>query len=128
MRYYTEVTRREHPELVGCEYVYSYTWEDTHPSDCFDDTCHDIDEMVTKIDSGRLDWFIAKVAVEYKGTELGTNYLGGNLYDSAEDAIREGLDGYIEDMEDSATDEAVKHVAEMQQIKLMKKEVDRLDQ
>jgi len=90
-----------------------YFPEDCHPRDCFDDTCYDTDEMARKIDTGYLDWFVARVQYLYDGIEMGSAYLGGNLYDDAEKAIEEGLSGYLEDMLDEARDEAQARALEM---------------
>ena len=83
-----------------------YFPEDIYVGDCFDDTCYDIEDMARKIDSGYLDWFVARVQFLYDGREMGSSYLGGCLYEDAEKAIEEGLDGYLEDMIDEARDEA----------------------
>ena len=90
-----------------------YFPEDCHPSDSFDDTCYDTDEMARKIDMGYLDWFVARVQYLYDGIEMGSAYLGGNLYDDAEKAIEEGLSGYLDDMIDEARDEAQGRALEM---------------
>jgi hypothetical protein len=91
-----------------------YFPEDCHPSDCFDNSIdpdtgkpyYDTDEMVRKIEMGYLDWFVARVQYLYDGIEMGSAYLGGNLYDDADKAIEEGLSGYLDDMIDEARDEA----------------------
>jgi hypothetical protein len=90
-----------------------YFPEDCHPSDCFDDTCYDTDEMARKIDMGLLDWFVARVQYMYDGVEMGSAYLGGCMYDDAEKAIEEGLDGYLYDMIGDARDEAQGRALEM---------------
>ena len=39
-------------EQEGFKVIIDKTWEDVHPSDCFDDTAYDIREMCDKIDRG----------------------------------------------------------------------------
>jgi hypothetical protein len=93
--------------------VHSWTYEDVYPGDCFDDTCYDIKEMCRKIDAGIMDWFVARVQYFYDDVEMGSDYLGGCLYDSVDKAFAGGLDGYLEDMEDRAREEAQKRAVEM---------------
>ena len=90
-----------------------YFPEDSYVGDSFDDTCFDIEEMARKIEYGFLDWFVARVQYMYDGVEMGTSYLGGCLYEDAEKAIEEGLDGYLEDMLDEARGEAQTRALEM---------------
>jgi len=54
--------------------------EDISPRDSFDDCL--IDEVVAGIESGRLEWFCAKVAAEWEGLELAADYLGGCCYET----------------------------------------------
>ena len=90
-----------------------YFPEDCYVGDCFDETVDDIQEMARKIDMGYLDWFVARVQYLYDGVEMGTAYLGGNLYEDAEKAIEEGLSGYLDDMLAEARDEAQARALEM---------------
>ena len=69
------------------EIVTSIRPEDTHPADLFDDTCHNIAEIVDKIDRGIWDWFVARVQVFIGGHEFGEDYLGGCLYESPKDFL-----------------------------------------
>ena len=74
------------------------TWEDMHPSDCFDtsidpDTGNaffDIKEMCYKIDRGDLDWFMLRARVEFEGCELGSSIVGGFLYEDAREVLTDG--------------------------------------
>ena len=93
--------------------VHSWTYEDCSPRDCFDESCYDIDEMCRKIDSGYLDWFVARVQYFYDGVEMGVDYLGGCLYDDVNKAFESGFDGYLEDMEDRAREEAQSRALDM---------------
>ena len=88
------------------EVVHSWTYEDLYIGDCFDESCFDIEDMAGKINAGDLDWFVARVQYFYDGQEAGSDYLGGCLYESVEKAFASGLDGYLEDMEDRAREEA----------------------
>jgi hypothetical protein len=101
--YYVGEPKQDGPFKV----VHSWTYEDTPIRDCFDDTCHDIAEMERKVDSGYLDWFVARVQYFYDGVEMGSAHLGGCLYEDVQKAFADGMDGYIEDMEDEAKVEAM---------------------
>lgn len=90
-----------------------YFPEDCYVGDCFDEECHDVQDMAVKIDTGYLDWFVARVQYLYDGVEMGSAYLGGNLYEDAEKAIEEGLSGYLDDMLDEARGEAQTRALEM---------------
>lgn len=93
--------------------VHSWTYEDVSLADCFDESCFDINEMARKVDSGHLDWFVARVQYFYDGVEMGCDYLGGCLYEDVNKAFEDGLDGYLEDMEDRAREEAQSRALEM---------------
>ena len=86
------------------------TWEDLHPSDCFDDTCFDIKDICAKIDRCELDWFMLRVRVLFEGHELAADYVGGFLYEDAREVLR---DGTAEDMIYSATEQAKTAAAEL---------------
>jgi hypothetical protein len=102
------------PKMDGpFKVVHSWTYEDTPIRDCFDDTCHDIAEMERKVDAGYLDWFVARVQYFYDDVEMGVDYLGGCLYEDVRKAFEDGLDGYLEDMEYRAREEAQKRALEM---------------
>ena len=96
-------------EIDGFTIVLSVTPEDLHPRDLFDDSVDDIDEICRKIDNGTYDWFVARVQAFKNGIELGTDYLGGNLYDSCRDFIEQS-GGYYEEMVQSAIAEAKKNI------------------
>ena len=112
MRHWTKVASRVEGPF---EIVHSWTYEDCHPSTCFDDTEFDIDEMCRKIDAGYLDWFVARVQVFYNDIEVGSDYLGANLYDSVDTAFAEGLSGYLEDMEAEALAQAGDRMSELKE-------------
>ena len=109
MHWYTVAEKQDGPFKV----VHSWTYEDISPRDSFDESCYDLDEMCRKIDSGYLDWFVARVQYFYDGVEMGSDHLGGCLYDNVNKAFECGLDGYLEDMEFRAREEALKRAEEM---------------
>ena len=83
-------------------------------ADLYDETCHNIEEMARKVDTGNASWFIAGVDYFYKGHQVGSDSLGGNYYEEwEEDALNEGLGGYLADMKANAKDEALKTIKEL---------------
>lgn len=83
----------------GFHVIVDKTWEDMHPSDCFDDNTdpmtgkpyYDTEQMCRDIDAGRLDWFMARARVMVDGVELGDACIGGLLYEDARDFLRDGM-------------------------------------
>lgn len=68
---------------VGPFTIHTYALpEDCSPRDSFDDCL--IDEVMAGIESGRLEWFCAKVSAKWEGLELASDYLGGCCYESFE--------------------------------------------
>jgi hypothetical protein len=59
--------------------------------------------MCHKIDRGDLDWFILRARVLYEGIELGSDIVGGFLYEDARETL---TDGTAEDLIYSAMKEA----------------------
>lgn len=88
----------------GFDIVFSVAPEDMHPGDSFDPACFDIEELCEDINRGRYVWFVARVQAFREGVELASDYLGGCLYDSAMDFVRDG--DYYADMVDTVTREA----------------------
>lgn len=107
MRHYDEIARLERD---GFEIIVDKTYEDLHPSDCFDTSIDpdtgkpywDIKKMCRDIDAGNLEWFMLRVRCLISGHEMGSHFLGGCLYDwnkvadvmtdgTAEDMIHEAL-------------------------------------
>lgn len=64
------------------------TWEDLNPRDHFEE--EDCDEICRKIDNYTYDWFMLRVRVQFEGHELAAEYLGGCLYENAEDVLTDG--------------------------------------
>lgn len=87
MRDYEELATYERE---GFTVVVDKTWEDISVRDCFDDSCHDIDEIHRKIDNCTYDWFMLRVRVLFDEHELGSHYLGGCLYEDAREVLSDG--------------------------------------
>lgn len=95
-RYYDTIAEFERD---GYDIIVDKSYEDMHPSDSFDDSCHDIKEICRKIDNGTYDWFMLRVRVMVEGLELSSEYLGGCLYEDAREVLS---DGTAEDIIDLA--------------------------
>lgn len=107
MRYYDQLAVFERN---GFDVIVDKTYEDMHPRDSFDDSCHDIDEICKEIDRGYLDWFTLRVRVLFDGLELGSAYLGGCLYENASEILS---DGTAEDIIGEAMKEAKQRVVKL---------------
>ena len=118
MRNYIEVLNYQHPTYPGMNIRVSHTSEDIPIRDQFDDQVHDVDDLIDKVNRGIYDWFMVCVEVYYNGSLQGSDYLGGCMYEDANDAIENGLDGYLEDMVDRAVNET------LMLIKTMKDNID----
>ena len=90
-------------KVQGFDVVIEKTWEEISPRDCFDDTVTDVEEICRKIDRYDLDWFMLRAVASYKGIKLGDAYVGGFLYENAEDVM---TDGVAEDIAGEAVAEA----------------------
>lgn len=84
--------------------------EDAHPGDFFDDTCHELQDMVRKIDYGVWDWFKLRVRAQAAGVELGRAELAGCLYADRSDVL---TDGVAEDLIQEALDQARETVTKL---------------
>ena len=84
--------------------------EDTNPADLYDEGCAD---DIAAIRDGRCEWFIAKVAAEAEGLELGCAYLGGCAYYCLRDFINP--DDHFGDMRAEAVAEARATLARINQ-------------
>jgi hypothetical protein len=93
------------------EVILDKTWEDLDPADLFDTSTDpdtgrpyfDMDEIYSKINDGRLDWFMLRCRVFYEGVELASEYVGGFLYEDVSEIFK---DGVAEDMISQALDAA----------------------
>ena len=117
----------------GFTVIVDKTWEDCHPSDLFDTSIdpdtnkpyYDVDEICRDIDSGRLDWFMLRARVLLNGIELGSDLVGGFLYEDARETL---TDGVAEDLIWTAMEQAKTRVVELADIfsiKAMQIEVDK---
>jgi hypothetical protein len=88
MRHWEELARYERE---GFTVIVDKTWEDCHPSELFDDTCYDIQEICAKIDRCDLDWFMLRARVMLDGHELGSHVVGGFLYEDAREVLTDGM-------------------------------------
>ena len=96
-------------DIDGFRVVLSFAPEDMHPRDFFDDI-HDIADICDKIDRGLLLWFVARVEAYKHGVLLGSDHLGGCLYESVRDFIK---GGYYVDMVLNVTSEAKQMIAKL---------------
>jgi hypothetical protein len=108
-RYYDELATYERD---GFTVIVDKTWEDLAVRDCFDDECHDIQELERKIDNGVYEWFMLRVRVMVEGLEMGSHYLGGCLYERPEEVL---TDGTAEDCIGEALREAKRDVYRLKQ-------------
>jgi len=108
--YYDELATYERD---GFTVIVDKTYEDMHPRDSFDDSCHDIDEICRKIDNGTYDWFMLRVRVMVEGLELSSQHLGGCLYKDAREIL---TDGTAEDLIGEALADAKKQVYRLSRV------------
>jgi hypothetical protein len=90
----------------GFQIVFSVSPETTNPGECFDESL--IDDVIEGIDSGRYEWFIARVEACRHGIKLAEDYLGGCLYESFDDFCKPG--DYYDDMIERVIDEAKNNI------------------
>ena len=78
----------------GLRIIVEKTWEDTHPSDVFEDGpgwgFDSISDLCEKIDRHLFDWFCLRVRVMLDDIELANSYLGCCLYEDARDVLTDG--------------------------------------
>ena len=110
MQYYDELATYERD---GFTIIVDKTYEDMHPRDSFDDSCHDIDEVCKDIDRGYLEWFMLRVRVLVEGLELSREHLGGCLYEDPREIL---TDGTAEDIIDQALDHAKSQVYRLSRV------------
>ncbi len=109
MRYWEQLTVYQDR---GFEIVVDKSWEDIHPSDLFDSSDWDVEDICSKIDSGHYDWFVLRVRAFFDGHDLGNACLGGCLYERAEDVLE---DGTVKDLAEEAIKYALEAVADLRQ-------------
>ena len=108
--YYDELATYERE---GFTVIVDKTYEDMHPRDSFDDSCHDIDEICRDIDRGHFEWFMLRVRVLVEGLELSSQHLGGCLYKDAREIL---TDGCAEDIIDQAMTDAKRQVYRLSKV------------
>ena len=57
----------------------------TRPDDCLDLSWDEDGSIARDLESGELCAFVAEVRILFRGTEVGTDYLGGCIYKAPED-------------------------------------------
>lgn len=75
-------------------------------------------EVAEKINNGTYDLFCAAVSVHMNGREVSCNYLGGCIYEDANDFVSKYRDEYFRDMVRTAVAEARVEVAQLKSIEL----------
>ena len=120
MQYYEELATYERD---GFSIIVDKTYEDMHPRDSFDDSCHDIDEICKDIDRGHLEWFMLRVRVLVEGLELSREHLGGCLYEDPKEIL---TDGCAEDIINTVMTDAKKQVYRLSRVfAALSEQVDR---
>lgn len=104
MRHYEHLATYERD---GFTVVVDKSWEDIPLSYLFDESCCDIKELESKVESYDLDWFMLRVRVLFEEHEMGSHYLGGCLYEDAREVL---TDGTAEDCIEEALREAKREV------------------
>jgi len=110
MQYYDHLATYERE---GFDIIVDKTYEDMHPRDSFDDSCHNIDEICEKIDNGTYEWFMLRVRVIVEGLELSREHICGCLYYDVREVL---TDGTAEDLIDSAMTDAKKQVYRLSKV------------
>jgi len=108
--YYDELATYERE---GFTVIVDKTYEDMHPRDSFDDSCHDIDEICKDIDRGHFEWFMLRVRVLVEGLELSSQHLGACLYEDAREIL---TDGTAEDIIGEAMTDAKRQVYRLSRV------------
>ena len=117
-RYYETLLQEERE---GYTVIVDKTYEDLDPADCFDTSIdpdtgkpyYDIYQIYRDINSGNLDWFMLRARVMFEGIELGSDYVGGFLYEDAREVLK---DGTAEDMIQTALEEARKEALRLKRV------------
>jgi hypothetical protein len=109
MNYYEEIHSEE---TRGFLVTTSIRPEDIHPRDLFDYSQEEIEDLCEKIDRDYYSWFCVRVEVRKRGVILGTDYLGGCLYENPKDFIQ---DAYYEDMVNNAIEDAKNNLKNINQ-------------
>jgi len=95
---------------AGFDIVFSVTPEIDAPDWDFESE-EDRQDLIDRINDGRLSWFVARVQAFKNGILLGTDYLGGCCFDSPMQFVN-GSD-YYGDMVENAVAEAQEAVEQL---------------
>ena len=88
MRHWTTLLETERE---GFKIIVDKTWEDCHPSECFDETAYDLKDICERIDRGDLDWFVLCVEVLVEDHVIADACCGGLLYEDAREVLTDGI-------------------------------------
>lgn len=110
MEYWETIDRRK---VDGFDIELAFSPEDEDPRGHFASGDDEMDqEIIDKINSGEYLWFVARVTASKAGIVLGTDYLSGCCYSSADEFMVDN--GYYPDMIRGAISEAKKKLAELE--------------
>jgi hypothetical protein len=115
MRHWETLIRLE--DRGGFEVIVDKSWADCHPSELFDETAYDIQEICDKIDRCELDWFMLRARAMLNGHELGSDIVGGFLYEDARETLEDGTaEDLIERAVMAAREEAQRLIGALQRV------------
>lgn len=88
--------------------------EDTSPDNLIDwKSSEEREEFFSKLESGKLYWFCAKVSAKKADIELAAEYLGGCDYKSISDFLK---DNYYHDMREEVINEAKEKIKKLNEV------------
>ena len=96
------------------------SWEDMSVRDCFDESCHDIEDLENKVNDGTYEWFMLRARVLLNGAEIGMHVVGGFMYENADEVFEDGM---AEDVIWEAKREAKKWIADIKKVDIAALEV-----
>jgi hypothetical protein len=116
MRHWDTLLREDR---AGFEIVVDKSWEDIPLDHLFDTSIdpdtgkpyYDVEDMARKIDRCELDYFMLRARVLLDGHELGSDIVGGFLYEDAREVLKDGM---AEDLIYAAMEEARKEARRLQ--------------
>ena len=101
-------------EYKGFEIHLEVLDEDISPDDIYDwESSEEREEFYSKIESGKLLWFCAKVSAYIDNVELASEYLGGCCYNSTDDFLK---DGYYMSMRDEVINNAIEKIKKFKEV------------
>jgi len=96
----------------GFDIVFSVTWEEMSPADHFESD--DLPALIADIESGNLQWFVARVQAFKNGIELSSDYLGACCYESYIGFVKDN--DYYADMVQTVISEAKETIKALTEI------------